>query len=79
VVEFPEAAKKKHNKAQSDNESGIPKMFTGTLIADLIATVERVEQASSDEVVTVDSLVADSWFASVQESTDYDSKLLGVA
>jgi hypothetical protein len=54
-------------------------MFTGTLIADLIATVERVEQASSDEVVTVDSLVADSWFASVQESTDYDSKLLGVA
>ncbi len=54
-------------------------MFTGTLIADLIATVERVEQASSNELVVADSLVADSWFASVQESTDYDSKLLGVA
>jgi hypothetical protein len=79
VVEFPEAAKIKNNKAKSDNESGIQKMFTGTLIADLIAAVERVEQASSDELAVADSLVADSWFASVQESTDYDSKLLGVA
>jgi hypothetical protein len=83
-VEFPEAAKIKHNKAKSDNESGIPKMFTGTLIADLIATVERVEHKSSDitiagDSMVADSLVADSWFASVQESTDYDSKLLGVA
>jgi hypothetical protein len=54
-------------------------MFTGTLIEDLIATVERAEQASLDTMVVADSLVADSWFASVQESTDYDSKLLGVA
>lgn len=54
-------------------------MFTGTLIADLIATVERVEQASLDATVVSDSLVADSWFASVQESADYDSQLMGVA
>ncbi|MFZ3265562.1 MAG: hypothetical protein WA172_16265 [Terriglobales bacterium] len=59
-------------------------MFTGTLIEDLIATVERAEQASSNTMLVADSmvadsLVADSWFASVQESTDYDSKLLGVA
>jgi hypothetical protein len=59
--------------------AGYPNMFTGTLIEDLIATVERAEQASSDALVVADSLVADSWFASVQESTDYDSKLLGVA
>jgi hypothetical protein len=54
-------------------------MFTGTLIEDLIATVERAEQASSDALIVADSLVADSWFASVQESADYDSKLLGAA
>jgi hypothetical protein len=60
-------------------KAGYPNMFTGTLIEDLIATVERAEQASSDTMVVADSLVADSWFASVQESADYDSKLLGVA
>ncbi len=53
-------------------------MYTGTLIEDLFATVERAEQAS-DALIVADSLVADSWFASVQESSDYDSKLLGAA
>ena len=50
-------------------------MFTGTLIEDLMATVERAEQAAQSD----EGLVADSWFASAQENTDYDSKLLGVA
>lgn len=69
-------------------------MFTGTLIEDLIATVERAEQASSNTMLLADSIVADSmvadslvanslladsWFASVQERMDCDSKLLGVA
>ena len=54
-------------------------MFTGTLIEDLIATVERAEQSSPDTIAVADSLVADSWFASVQESTDFDSKILSVA
>jgi len=49
--------------------------FTGTLIEDLIATVERAEQRTqSDEVLDVEP-----WLASVQENADYDSKLLGVA
>ena len=60
-------------------KAGHSKMFTGTLIEDLIATVERAEQASSDTIVVADSLVADSWFASVQESKDFDSKILSVA
>ena len=55
-------------------------MFTGTMIEDLIATVERAEQAAQSAATLVDdSLVADSWFVSVQENPDYDSKILGVA
>jgi len=63
--------------------------FTGTLIEDLMATVERAEQrAQSDadalitpqlvETSAVDPSVA-AWFASVQENADYDLKLMGVA
>ncbi len=69
--------------------------FTGTLIEDLIATVERAERtARSDgalpgerlfvesllvEPLVVESLVVEPWFASVQENRDYNSKFLGVA
>ncbi len=51
--------------------------FTGTLIEDLFATVERVELAAqSNENFISESLVADSWFVTVQENTDYDSNHL---
>jgi hypothetical protein len=65
--------------------------FTGTLIEDLMATVERAEQraARSDEPrfaeqmfaeqMVVESMFVKTWFASVQENADYDSKFLGVA
>ena len=64
--------------------------FSGTLIEDLMATVERAEQrAQSDRALEVEPLLVESllvepllvepWFASVQENADYDSKLLGVA
>jgi hypothetical protein len=54
--------------------------FTGTLIEDLMATVERAEQrAQSDRALVVEPLSVEPWFASVQENADYDSKLLGVA
>jgi hypothetical protein len=59
--------------------------FTGTLIEDLMARVERAEQrARSDgallaEPVLVETSLVEPWFASTQENTDYDSKLLGVA
>jgi hypothetical protein len=59
--------------------------FTGTLIDDLMATVERAEQrAHSDEPMFAETLAAETltvepWFASVQDNADYDSKFLGVA
>ena len=53
-------------------------MFTGNLIDDLIATVERAEQAlRAEESSVAPFLIADSWFASTQENTD--TKILGVA
>jgi hypothetical protein len=59
--------------------------FTGTLIEELMATVERAEQrAHSDEplfaeTLFVETLTVEPWFASVQENAEYESKLLGVA
>jgi hypothetical protein len=53
--------------------------FTGTLIEDLMATVERAEQrAQSDGALVVEPMFVQPWFASVQKNTDYDSKFLGV-
>ncbi len=55
-------------------------IFTGTLIDDLIATVERAEQVvDARDFVIAESLMSDSWFASVQETAELDSKLIEVA
>lgn len=68
--------------------------FSGTLIEDLMATVERAEQrAQANEAVVegmgvetlrggasfVETPFVETWFVSVQENRDYDSKLIGVA
>ena len=59
--------------------------FTGTLIKDLMAAVERAEQrAQSDGAVVADpvlagSLLIEPWLASVQQNLEYDSKSIGVA
>ncbi|MFY9648158.1 MAG: hypothetical protein WAK29_23485 [Terriglobales bacterium] len=61
--------------------------FTGTLIEDLMATVERAEYRSEQrsnvavftQSIAVEPMVVESWFASMQQHTEYDSKLLGVA
>jgi hypothetical protein len=69
--------------------------FTGTLIEDLMATVERAErkaraegalpaEALSVESLTAESLGAeslaiDAWLVCTQENRDYDSKFIGVA
>ncbi|MGA6987983.1 MAG: hypothetical protein WBZ01_18135 [Terriglobales bacterium] len=64
--------------------------FTGTLIEDLMATVERAEkraqskrilsvEALAVEVLTDETLAVEAWFTSVEKNADYDSKLLGVA
>ena len=49
--------------------------FTGTLIEDLIATVERAEANTRE----FDTAEIEPWFASIQESMNCESKLLGVA
>ena len=54
--------------------------FTGTLIEDLMVTVERAElRTQQDAALVVETLTLEPWFASVQQNADYDSKLLGVA
>jgi hypothetical protein len=58
--------------------------FTGTLIDDLMEAVERVELKAqpNDAFVcdaSADPSAVEPWFASVQESNEYDSKFLGVA
>ena len=50
-------------------------MFTGTLIEDLIATVDRVDATAQDAEMTE----VEPWFASAQENSNYDHKILGVA
>ena len=51
-------------------------MFTGTMIEDLIATVERAEARTRKDLQSVE---IEPWFAYVQENTNYDSNRLGVA
>jgi hypothetical protein len=51
-------------------------MLTGTLIEDLIATVERVERKSQAETELM--AVMEIWFASEPDSAGYDN-LRGVA
>jgi len=63
-------------------------MFTGSMIEDLMASVERAEQrtqsnglaeASASEAFCVEPSSVEPWFASAQENADYDSKLMGAA
>ena len=51
--------------------------FTGTLIDDLIATVERVQQGTLAEVETIAAI--EVWFMPGQDSAGCEAKLLGVA
>jgi hypothetical protein len=59
--------------------------FTGTLIEDLMATVERAEQRAQREVAflsepgPVEKSIVQPWFATIQHNSDHDSKFLGVA
>jgi len=54
-------------------------MFTGTVIADLIATVERVEKAQAEAILPQDLMIADAWLASIDRNQNHNSNLLGVA
>jgi hypothetical protein len=73
---FAGAAKKNRTRPRPGRKNGTFEMtFTGTLIENLMATVERAEAKAQDIQVTE----IEPWFASVQENTDYDSKFIGVA
>ena len=50
-------------------------MYTGTLIEDLFAAVERAEARAC----LADMQEVEPWMATMQESADYDSKLVEVA
>jgi hypothetical protein len=50
-------------------------MYTGTLIEDLFAAVERAEATAC----AAETQAAEPWMATIQESADYDSKLVEVA
>ena len=60
-------------------------MFTGTLIDDLIAAVERVEARTQDlapieiEPSSIEPCSIEPWILSAQENPDSEPKLLGVA
>ena len=91
MVEFPRSGQEKQNKAAAGEENWkIAMKFTGTLIEDLMATVERAEKrAQADRALSVEALATEPmlaetsliepWFASVPKNADYDSKFLGVA
>ena len=72
-------ATKNKNKAGSGEEAGKKKMtFTGTLIEDLIATVERVQQTTTlAEAEAIAEM--ETWFVSGADGAGCDNKLLGVA
>ena len=57
--------------------------FGGSLIENLMATVERAEQRAQSDEALLETLaietMGDPWFASAQANADYDTKLLGVA
>jgi hypothetical protein len=50
-------------------------MYTGTLIEDLFAAVERAEARACP----ADMQEVEPWMATMQESADYESKLVEVA
>ena len=52
-------------------------MHTGTLIEDLIATVERVEQRTQADTELMAEM--EMWFVSAQDSASCDNSLRGVA
>ncbi len=55
--------------------------FTGTLIEDLMATVERVEQQGQEDSgpILVEGPRENSWFVSVHDNREHQVSLPGVA
>lgn len=50
-------------------------MYTGTLIEDLMATVERAEEAQAGDNSLCEFLITDGLIALAQANREHDSKL----
>jgi len=71
---FSERQSRNKNKAGSEADEKT-NMYKGTLIDDLFATVERAEAKAQDHEMAE----IETWFATVEENTSYESNLPGVA
>jgi hypothetical protein len=76
VVEFFWSGQAETNQGRVRKGNRDNFMFTGTMIEDLIATVERAEARTMKDLKPAE---IEPWFAYIQENTNYDSKRLGVA
>jgi phage terminase Nu1 subunit (DNA packaging protein) len=77
VVEFFRSGQAETNQGRVRKGSGNnTMMFTGTMIEELMATVERAEARTMKDLKPAE---IEPWFAYIQENTNYDSKRLGVA
>ena len=88
---FLERPRKDRTRPRPEKKTGIFEMtFTGTLIEDLMATVEREEKraradralivnASALEPRVAEPMLVQPWLTTVQGNADYDSKFIGVA
>ena len=100
MVEFSPSGQEKiiQGRVGEEKSEQTRMIFTGTLIEDLMATVERaerlrersirigaIEMASNQASFLGNSMTGSepspnhSWFASVEQSANYDSKCIGVA
>ena len=69
-------ARKKQGRVRTGNRKQ-EKMLTGTLIEDLMTTVERVERKLHEEEALM--AVIEPWFIAVQGEAICDNELAGVA
>ena len=78
VVEYLRSGHEKiKTRPSPDRQVGKREMLTGTLIEDLIATVERVERKTQAEAEFVAEM--EPWFLSVHDSASCNNELRGVA
>lgn len=71
---FSERQSRNNNKAGSEADEKT-NMYNGTLIEDLFATVERAEARAQN----LETAEIETWLATVEENTSYESNLPGVA
>jgi len=79
VVEYFRSGQEKieQGRVRKRKTGNTEMMFTGTMIEDLIATVERAQQRTLAETDTIADL--ETWFVSAHDGAGCDNKFLGAA